>query len=101
MEEISQAFQLLGALIEYFSIVTALAGAAIAAKGYRLAGAMIAIGSGLHAMGYIALTQLHHALDRPSPTQTLLISCMYPGLLMLTAGICYLAFTLGRKRTDA
>ena len=101
MEEISHAFQYLGALIEYFSIVTAIAGAAIAAKGYRLAGVMITIGSGLHAFGYIVLTQLHRALDAPSPIQTLLISCMYPGLLVLTIGICYLAFTLRHRRADA
>lgn len=96
METITHAFQSLSNLIEVFSILIALAGLFIATRNYKGAGLMIAVGSGLHAVGYFLLT--HRDLNSEvSPLGTLLISAMYPGLLLLTLGICYLAYLLPRR----
>jgi len=93
MEELAHAFLWLDYLIETFSILIALAGVLLVFRGYKVAGALIAIGSGMHALGY----HLHMAPDvllDNEPLLGLLISLMYPGLLLLTLGICYLAFSL-------
>lgn len=99
MEAITHIFQSLGYLIEVFSILIAAAGFYIATRGYKTAGTMIGIGSGLHALGYFLL--IHRDLQAGlTPFKSLMISAMYPGLLLLTAGICHLAYLLGRKRGD-
>ena len=99
MEEMSRIFQSLSQFIEYFSLFIAIAGVTITFKGHRLAGTMIAVGSAFHAIGYMLLMQQHP--DTASTAKTLLISSMYPGLLLLTAGICYLAFSLKGKQLGA
>ena len=100
MEAIAHVLQSLGNLIEIFSILIAAAGFYVAARGYKVAGIMIGIGSGLHALGYFLL--MHRDIQTGlTPFKSLVISTMYPGLLLLTAGICYLAYSLGRKRGDA
>ena len=100
MEAITHVFQSLGYLIEVFSILIAVAGFYISAREHKVAGTMIGIGSSLHALGYFLLMQ-GDLQTGPTPFKSLVISTMYPGLLLLTAGICYLAYSLGRKRRDA
>ena len=97
METISHAFQSLGDLIEVFSLLVAMAGFYIAFQGFKVAGTMIGVGSGLHALGYSLLTRRDLHVELTS-FRSLLINTMYPGLLLLTVGICYLAYLLHRKR---
>ena len=100
MEFVTHAFQSLGYLIEAFSLLTAAAGFFIASRGYKAAGTMIGVGSGLHALGYVLF--MHGTpLGQPSPLKSLLISTMYPGLLLLTVGIVSLALTLPRTRANS
>jgi hypothetical protein len=100
MEALTHTFQSLSFLIEALSLVIAAAGLFIAFQGYKAAGAMISIGSGFHALGYFLLMRRDLQAE-PTPLNALVISAMYPGLLLLTVGICYLAYSLRRKRGGA
>lgn len=97
METITRIFQSLDFLIEVFSVLIAISGLLIAVRGYRLAGMLIAVGSGLHALGYFLITHGGHGPDL-TPLRSLLISAMYPGLLLLTLGFCCLALSLRTRR---
>ena len=100
MEEITRAFQSLSYLIEVFLVLIAVSGLSIAFKGYKAAGTMIGLGAGLHALGYYLL--MHRDLQADTtPLKELVISTMYPGFLLLTVGICYLAYSLHSKRRGA
>ncbi|KRA72807.1 hypothetical protein ASD78_14365 [Lysobacter sp. Root667] len=97
MEAITHAFQSISCLIEVFSLLIAVAGFYIAFRGYKAAGAMIGVGSGLHALGYFLL--MHGSPQTQlTPIKSFVISAMHPGLLLLTVGVCYLALTLQRRR---
>jgi hypothetical protein len=100
METITQLFQSLDFLIEGFSILIAISGLLIALRGYKIAGALIAVGSGLHALGHFLLVHRDLSVD-PTAFESLLISTMFPGLLLLTIGVCYLALTLQAPRHGA
>lgn len=99
METITHAFQSLSLLIEVFSLLIAVAGFYIAIRGYKLAGAMVGVGSGLHAFGYSLLMRRDIFTD-VTPLESLMISTMYPGLLLLSVGVCYLAYSLGKEHDD-
>jgi len=97
MESIANTFQYLSYLIEVFSALMAVSGVLIVFKGYRLAGTLMALGGGLHFLGYsVMMFETEY-----TPLKQLLTSLMFPGLLLLTLGICLLAFTLRPLSKDA
>ena len=96
MDKIILAFQSLDYLIEWFSALIAIAGAVIAFRGYAGAGLLIAVGSGMHAIGYYKVMS-HEPGEDMSQGGVLVTSLMYPGLLLLTLGICYLSLSLKRR----
>ncbi|WP_460452757.1 hypothetical protein [Arenimonas aestuarii] len=96
MEEITHAFGWLHWFIEWFNVLIAIAGVVIAFRGYKVAGLLIALGSVMHAIGYYK-TMAGDSGGELEQLDWLLISFMYPGMLLHAVGIFYLAISLRHR----
>jgi drug/metabolite transporter (DMT)-like permease len=92
LDTLTKLFASLGHYIPVYIAIFTLSGIILVIRKRYIGGALIAIGSAIHLVGYWVLSSRRIG-DEFTPLSDFLTTLMYPGTALTAAGLLYLAFT--------